>query len=140
MPLIVKFICHLYDSEVSWSVVLTVILAISKYHVVDKNTGTPIGQHPLVTTARKLFGLTLPRYYLVSHLTELTFPNFKYSLLSLTVLLRASSLSVLGIVVHEGVDGAVNFCPFRHLWIGVEAVQSSILFSLHTSLSKYTPS
>ena len=29
-----------------------------------------------------------------------------YSLLSLTVLLRASSLSVLGIVVHEGVDGA----------------------------------
>ena len=40
MPVIVKFICHLYDSEVSWSVVLTSISAISKYHVVDKFTGT----------------------------------------------------------------------------------------------------
>ena len=50
--------------------------------------------------------LTLSRYSLVPHLTEFTFPNFEYSHLSLTVLLRASSLLVLGIVVHEGVDGA----------------------------------
>ena len=49
---------------------------------------------------------TLSRYYLVPHLTKFTFPNFEYSHLSLTVLLRVSSLSVLGIVVHEGMDGA----------------------------------
>ena len=53
VPLIVKFICHLFESDVSWSVVLTACSAISKYHVVDKNSGTPIGQHPLVTTAKK---------------------------------------------------------------------------------------
>ena len=41
-----------------------------------------------------------------SHLTEFTFPNFKYYLLSLTVLLRVSRLLVLGIVVHEGMDRA----------------------------------
>ena len=66
LPLIVKFICHLYVSEVSWSVVLTAILAISKYHIVDKNTGTPIGQHPLVTTAKKAFWQLrppIPRYH-----------------------------------------------------------------------------
>ncbi len=49
---------------------------------------------------------TLSRYCLVSHLTLFAFPNFKYSLLSLTFLLRVSNLLVSGKVVHEGVDGA----------------------------------
>ena len=55
VPLIVKFIHHLFEAKVSWSVVLTAISAISKYHVVDKNTGTPIGQHSLVSVAKKAF-------------------------------------------------------------------------------------
>ena len=57
-------------------------------------------------TAFLVVFLTLSRYCLVLHLTKFTFPNFEYSHLFLTVLLRASSLSVLGTVVHEGVDGA----------------------------------
>ena len=40
LPLIVRFICNLYESGVSWSVVLKAISAISKYHIVDRNTGT----------------------------------------------------------------------------------------------------
>ena len=66
MPLIVKFICHLYNSDVSWSVVMTALLAISKYHIIDKNTGNTIGQHPLVITAKKAFWQLkppIPRYH-----------------------------------------------------------------------------
>ena len=33
----------------------TVCSAISKYHVVDKDTGIPIGQHSLVSIAKKAF-------------------------------------------------------------------------------------
>ena len=46
LPLIVKFIHDLYESNVSWSVVLMAVSAIRKYHVVDKIRGTPLGQHP----------------------------------------------------------------------------------------------
>ena len=66
VPLIVKFICHLFKAKVSWSMVLTAISAISKYHVVDKNTGTPIGQHSLVSMAKKAFWQQrppIPRYH-----------------------------------------------------------------------------
>ena len=37
------------------SCVLMAISAISKYHIVDKNTGNSVGQHPLVNTAKKAF-------------------------------------------------------------------------------------
>ena len=127
--------------------------AISKYHVVDKITGTPIGQHPLVTTAKKAFWQqrppipqyhgtynvtivlrfiqsldenetltirqlfekraflvafsTLSKYCLVLTLDQIVLPKtFSISPFSLTVLLRVSSISVLGIVVHNGLDGA----------------------------------
>ena len=66
MPLIVKFIRHLHDSGVLWSVFLTAISAISKYHDIDTNTGSPIGQHPLVITANKAFWQLrppIPRYH-----------------------------------------------------------------------------
>ena len=49
---------------------------------------------------------TLFRYGLVPHLTKMSFPNLFISLFSLTVLLRVSSISVLGTVVHDGLDGA----------------------------------
>ncbi len=49
--------------------------------------------------------LTLSRYCLVPHLTKMSFPKLFSSHFSLTVLLRVSSISVLGTVVHEGVDG-----------------------------------
>ena len=64
VPLIVN--CHLFEANVSWSVVLMAISAISKYHVVDKNTGTPIGQHSLVSMAKKAFWQQrppIPRYH-----------------------------------------------------------------------------
>ena len=66
MPLIVKFICHSFEANVSLFVVLTAILAICKYHVVDENTGTHIGQHSLVSMAKKAFWQQrppIPRYY-----------------------------------------------------------------------------
>ena len=152
MPLIVKFIRHLLGSKVSYSVVSMAISAISKYHMVYKDTGIPVGQHSLVIMAKKAFWQqkppipryhatynisvllryieslgknetlsnkklsekkiflvvfsTLSRYGLVPHLTKMSFPNLFISLFSLTVLLRVSSISVLGTVVHEGVDGA----------------------------------
>ena len=55
MPLIVKFISHLYNSDVSWSVVMTAISAIIEYHIIDRNTRNTIGQYPLVVTAKKAF-------------------------------------------------------------------------------------
>ena len=152
MTLIVKFICHLFESKVSNSVVSTAVSAISKYHVVEKDTGTPVGQHSLVIMAKKAFWQqkppipryhatydvsvilryieslgeietlsnkqlsektaflvafsTLSRYGLVPHLTKMSFPNLFISLFSLTVLLRVSSILVLGSVVHDGLDGA----------------------------------
>ena len=153
MPLIVKFICHLFESKVSNSVVSTAVSPISKYHVVDKDTGTPVGQHSLVTMAKKAFWQlkppiprycatydvfvvlrhieslgenetlsnkqlsektaflvafsTLSRYGLVPHLTKMSIPkSFICFRFSLTVLLRVSSISVLGSVVHDGLDGA----------------------------------
>ena len=66
LPLIVKFICHLFDSGVSRSVVRTAVLTISKYHIIDANTGNTIGQHPLVTTTKKAFWQLkppIPRYH-----------------------------------------------------------------------------
>ena len=66
VPLIVKFICHLFEVKVSCSVVNTAISAISKYHVVDKDTGTPVGQHSLVTMAKKAFWQQrppIPKYH-----------------------------------------------------------------------------
>ena len=55
LPLIVKFIRHLYVSDVLWSVVMTAISAINKYHIVDKGTGNSIGQHPLASTTKRAF-------------------------------------------------------------------------------------
>ena len=152
MPLIVKFICHLFESKfpAPWSIWL--FSAISKYHVVVKDTSIPIGQHSLGFMAKKVFWQqrlpfptycatydfsvvlrhiqnlgqneslslkklswktvflvafsTLSRYGLVPHLTKMSFPNPFLSLFSLTVLLRVSSISVLGSVVHNGLDGA----------------------------------
>ena len=49
---------------------------------------------------------TLSRYCLVFTLDRNDLPKSFYSLFSLTVLLRVSSISVLGTVVHEGMDGA----------------------------------
>ena len=66
VPLIVKFICHMFESNVSWSVVLMACSAISKYQVVEKISETRIGQHPLVTTAKKAFRQQrppIPRYH-----------------------------------------------------------------------------
>ena len=66
LSLNVKFFCHLFQTNVSSSVVLMAISAISKYPIIDKNTGTPIGQHPLVTTANKVFWQQrppIPRYH-----------------------------------------------------------------------------
>ena len=42
------------------------ISAISKYHVTDKDTGIPVGQHSLVVTAKKAFWQLkppIPRYH-----------------------------------------------------------------------------
>ena len=129
------------------------VSAISKYHIVDKDTGIPMGQHSVVSMAKKSFWQqrppipryratydvsiilrhienlgqnesltlkklsektaflvafsTLSRYGLVPHLTKISFPNPFLSLFSLTVLLRVSSISVLGSVVHDGLNGAV---------------------------------
>ena len=50
----------------SWTVVLMAISAISKYHVTDKDTGIPVGQHSLVVTAKKAFWQLkppIPRYH-----------------------------------------------------------------------------
>ena len=66
LPLIVKFIRNLYETGVSSSVVGTAVSAISKYHIVDSNTGLTIGNHPLVTTAKKAFWQLkppIPRYH-----------------------------------------------------------------------------
>ena len=66
MPLIVKFIFHLLETKVSYSVVSTAISAISKYHVVDKDTGIPVGQYSLVIMAIKTFWQQkppIPRYH-----------------------------------------------------------------------------
>ena len=66
VPLIVKFICHLFEAKVSCSVVMMAVSAISKYHVVDKNTGTPVGQHSLVAMAKKAFWQQrppIPKYH-----------------------------------------------------------------------------
>ena len=44
----------------------TAVSAISKYHVVDKDTGIPIGQHSLVSMAKKAFWQQrppIPRYH-----------------------------------------------------------------------------
>ena len=63
--LIIKFICHLFESKFSFSIVNTAVSAISKYHVVDKDTGIPIGQHSLVSMAKKAFWQQrppIPRY------------------------------------------------------------------------------
>ena len=49
---------------------------------------------------------TLSRYCLVFTHVRNVLPKSFYSLFSLTVLLRVSSILVLGTVVHEGVDGA----------------------------------
>ena len=65
VPLIVKYICNLFESKYSFSVVNTFCSAISKYHVVDKDTGIPIGQHSLVSMAKKAFWQQrppIPRY------------------------------------------------------------------------------
>ena len=46
--------------------VLTAISTISKYHFEDKNTGTQIGQHSLVSMAKKAFWQQrppIPRYH-----------------------------------------------------------------------------
>ena len=43
----------------------TVCSAISKYHIVDKDTDLPIGQHSLVSIAKKAFwqqGPPLPKH------------------------------------------------------------------------------
>ena len=66
LPLVVKFVCHLYNSGISWSVVRTAISAVSKYHIIDANIGNTIGKHPLVTTAKKAFWQLkplIPRYH-----------------------------------------------------------------------------
>merc|ERR1712240_600082 len=139
--LIVKYIRNLLESKYSISMVNTVCSAISKYHIVDKDTGIPIGQHSLVSIAKKAFWQqrppiprycgtcdvavilkhikrmgenetltlkqlsektvflvafsTLSRYGLVPHMTKNPF----LSLFSLTVLLRVSTISVMGLVV-----------------------------------------
>ena len=66
VPLIVKFIRHLYKTGVSNSVVGTAVSAISKYHIADPNTGLNVGHHPLVSTAKKAFWQLkppIPRYH-----------------------------------------------------------------------------
>ncbi len=65
LPLIVKFVRHLFNSCVSCSVVRTAILAISEYHIIDAKTENTIGQYPLDTIAMKAFWQLkppLPRY------------------------------------------------------------------------------
>lgn len=56
VPLIVKYIRNLFESKYSTSMVNMVCSAICKYHVVDKDSGIPIGQHSLVSMAKKLCG------------------------------------------------------------------------------------
>ncbi len=55
VPLIVKFIRHLFETKVSNSMVSMAVSAISKYHVVDEDTRNPVDQHSLVITAKKAF-------------------------------------------------------------------------------------
>ena len=65
MSLILRFIRHLFESKYSFSMVSMAVSAISKYHVVDKDSGTPIGQHSLVSMAKKAFWQQrppIPRY------------------------------------------------------------------------------
>ena len=65
MPLIVKFIHYLFESKVSISEISMAVSADSKYHIVYKDTGTPVGQHSLVTMAKKTFWQQrppIPRY------------------------------------------------------------------------------
>ena len=65
MPLIVKYIYNLFRLKYSFSIVNTVCSAISKYHVVNKDTSIPIGQHSLVSMAKKAFWQKrppMPRY------------------------------------------------------------------------------
>ena len=47
--LIVKFICHKYDTRVSHYEMSTAVAALSKYHITDNNSGANVGKHPLVT-------------------------------------------------------------------------------------------
>ncbi len=52
--------------------VCTAVSAISKYHVVDKDSGTPIGQHSLVSMAKKAFWQQrppIPRYRATYNIT-----------------------------------------------------------------------
>ena len=66
LPLIVKFICHLYNIGVFHKVMASAIAAISKYQITDKTSGINMGKHPLVTTAKKIFCQQrppLPRYH-----------------------------------------------------------------------------
>ena len=55
LALIVKFNRSLYEASASSSVVGTAVSTISKYHIVDQNTGLTTGKHPLVSTAKKAF-------------------------------------------------------------------------------------
>ena len=55
LPLIIKFIWHLYESGVSSSVVGTAVSAISKYHIVDVNTGLTMGQHSFCVYCQESF-------------------------------------------------------------------------------------
>ena len=61
---IVKFICHLYNSGLSFDVMRNSVSAVSKYHITGE-AGVTIGKHPLVTRAKKAFWQLkppLPKY------------------------------------------------------------------------------
>ena len=65
VPLIVKYIYNLFEAKYIFSVVNTVFSAISKYYRLDKDTSIPIGQHSLVSIAKKAFWQQrppIPRY------------------------------------------------------------------------------
>ena len=56
LPLIVKFICHMYDTGISHANVASAIAVVSKYHIPNKDSGVNVGRYPLVTTTKIFFG------------------------------------------------------------------------------------
>ena len=64
--LIIKLICHLYNSRVLYAVMAYTIAAVSKYHITDRDSGINMGRHPKDAAAKKAFWQQrplLPRYH-----------------------------------------------------------------------------
>ena len=66
LPLIVKFIRNLYETSGMCPMLNPSLSAINKYHIVDLTTRKTVGNHPLVSTAKKAFWQLkppIPKYH-----------------------------------------------------------------------------